>query len=66
MNTAQQFAGAVGTSITSAIVALSQTAAHSKGAIPTAQGTQHAYIFLTILTVIIFILMFKFVKKTKN
>lgn len=66
LNTAQQFAGAMGTSITSAIVALSQTAAHSKSAIPTAQGTQHAYILLTILTIIIFLLMFKFVKKAKN
>lgn len=66
LNTAQQFAGAMGTSITSAIVALSQTAAHSKGAVPTALGTQHAYIFLTVLTIIIFILMFKFVKKAKN
>lgn len=66
LNTMQQFAGAVGTSITSAIVALSQTQMHSKGAVPTAIGTQHAYWLLVILTAIIFLLLFKSVRKNEK
>ncbi|WP_236151514.1 hypothetical protein [Lactobacillus delbrueckii] len=40
LNTIQQFAGAIGTSLTSAIVALSQAQYGSKGPRPTAIGTQ--------------------------
>lgn len=65
LNTAQQFAGAVGTSITSAIVAFSQTVMNSKGAVATAMGTQLAYVFLLVLAVIIFVLFWKFVKIEK-
>lgn len=66
MNTIQQFAGAVGTSTTSAIVALSQTQLNSKGAQATAIGTQHAFIFLSVLVICLFILFFKFIKNTKR
>lgn len=62
LSTVQQFAGAVGTSVTSAIVAVSQNAFHSKGGLPTAIGTQHAYIFLLIIALIIWYLFFKYVK----
>lgn len=63
LNTAQQFAGAVGTSVTSAIVALSQTQLHSKGAVATGLGTQNAYYVLTVIAIIVLLLLAKFVKK---
>lgn len=66
MNTVQQFAGAVGTSTTSAFVAFSQRAMNSKGPAATTLGTQHAYIFLLVLACLIFLLLFKFVKKQSN
>ncbi|MDB6244711.1 DHA2 family efflux MFS transporter permease subunit [Lactobacillus amylovorus] len=62
LSTVQQFAGAVGTSVTSAIVAVSQDAFHSKAGMPTAIGTQHAFIFLLIVAIIIWALFFKYVK----
>lgn len=62
LSTVQQFAGAVGTSVTSAIVAVSQNAFHSKASLPTAIGTQHAFIFLLIVAIIIWALFFKYVK----
>lgn len=62
LSTVQQFAGAVGTSVTSAIVAVSQNAFHSKAGMPTAIGTQHAFIFLLIVAIIIWALFFKYVK----
>lgn len=65
LSTVQQFAGAVGTSVTSAIVAVSQNAFHSKNGLPTAIGTQHAFIFLLIVAVIIWFLFFKYVKDEK-
>lgn len=65
LNTMQQFAGAVGTSVTSAIVALSQTQMGSKAALPTALGTQHAYWLLLVFVVVIFLLLFKSVKDDK-
>lgn len=65
LNTIQQFAGAVRTSITSAIVASSQTQLHSKVGYPTAIGTQHAFIFLLVLVVILFVLFFKYVGRRK-
>lgn len=60
-NTAQQFAGAVGTSITSAIVASSQKG--TKSADLTRIGTQHAYIFLLCLVILIMALFIKYVDK---
>ena len=62
LSTVQQFAGAVGTSVTSAIVAVGQNAFHSKAGMPTAIGTQHAFIFLLIVAIIIWALFFKYVK----
>ena len=62
LSTVQQFAGAVGTSVTSAIVAVSQNAFHSKAGMPTAIGTQHAFIFLLIVAIIICALFIKYVK----
>lgn len=62
LSTVLQFAGAVGTSVTSAIVAVSQNAFHSKAGMPTAIGTQHAFIFLLIVAIIIWALFFKYVK----
>lgn len=62
LSTVQQFAGAVGTSVTSAIVAVSQNAFHSKAGMPTAIGKQHAFIFLLIVAIIIWALFFKYVK----
>lgn len=62
LSTVQQFAGAVGTSVTSAIVAVSQNAFHLKAGMPTAIGTQHAFIFLLIVAIIIWALFFKYVK----
>lgn len=59
LNTAQQFAGAVGTSITSAIVASSQKG--TKSADLTRIGTQHAYIFLLCLVILIMALFIKYV-----
>lgn len=66
MNTIQQFAGAVGTSTTSAIVAASQKQWGSKGAIPTTIDTQHAYWYLFILNIIIVLLFVKFVHNKKD
>lgn len=60
MNTVQQFAGAIGTSLTSAIVALSQ-GGHATSA-NTAAGTQHAFIFLGVLVVCLFVLFYKAIK----
>lgn len=59
LNTLQQFAGAVGTSIVSAIIALSQNNTHLSTQITTAQGTQHAFIVLMILGLINFVILFK-------
>lgn len=52
MNTLQQFAGAIGTSIVATIVAASQSGMHTAQAISTAVGTQHAFILLTILCLV--------------
>lgn len=63
LNTAQQFAGAVGTSITSAIVAFSQKQPGIKESVGTQAGTQHAYIFLFVLTLVIGFLFIKYIGK---
>lgn len=52
LNTLQQFAGAMGTSLTAAIVGLSQEHAASL-ATATALGTQHAFILLTVLCALV-------------
>ena len=66
LNTVQQFAGAVGTSITSAIVAFSQQAQHSKGALPTALGTRNAYWILVVAAIVLLFLMIKYASHPKN
>lgn len=63
LNTVQQFAGAVGTSVTSAIVAFSQHASHSKGALPTALGTRNAYWILVVADCILIVMMVKYASK---
>ena len=63
LNTVQQFAGAVGTSVTSAIVAFSQYASHSKGALPTALGTRNAYWILVVADCILIVMMVKYASK---
>lgn len=62
LNTIQQFAGAIGTSLTSAIVALSQAQYGSKGPRPTAIGTQHAFIFPAVIVVFLWLMFYKNVK----
>lgn len=58
-NTLQQFAGATGTSIVSAIIAQSQTNTKLSTQVSTAIGTQHAFIVLMILSLINFVILFK-------
>lgn len=58
-NTLQQFAGATGTSIVSAIIAQSQNNQHLSLSTATAQGSQHAFILLTILGLVNFAILFK-------
>lgn len=65
LNTVQQFSGAVGTSLTSAIVAASQAKMGSKGALPTSIGSQHAYIFLLIINIVILALFIKYARNEK-
>lgn len=62
MNTLQQFAGAMGTSIVAMIVASSQTHLHVNRAVSTAIGTQHAFIVLMIFSIIVWISYFRSVK----
>lgn len=62
LNTLQQFAGAMGTSISSMIVAVSQSHLHVAQNISTAIGTQHAFIVLTVFSCIIWLSYFKSVK----
>lgn len=65
LNTVQQFAGAVGTSITSAIVAFSQQASHSKAALPTAIGTRNAYWVLVVAAALLVLIMIRYASKKK-
>ena len=65
LNTTQQFAGAVGTSITSAIVTISQKQ-YSSLASGTRIGTQHAYILLFILAIIIVATFIRFAGKNQK
>lgn len=62
-NTVQQFAGAVGTSVVSAIVAISQSGSTTLSyATKTAIGSQHAFMFLLILLLISALLLNKATK----
>lgn len=62
LNTLQQFAGAMGTSIAAMIVASSQTHLKGSRALATAIGTQHAFIVLTIFCIIIWLSYYRYVK----
>lgn len=62
LNTLQQFAGAMGTSITAMIVASSQAHLKINQVVSTAIGTQHAFIFLTVLSVIVWVSYYRSVK----
>lgn len=61
LNILQQFAGAVGTSL-SAVVAQSQTYLAGSQAYTTAVGTQNAFIMLTVFATVIWFSYFKVVK----
>lgn len=62
MNTLQQFAGAMGTSLTAAIVATSQKHLAGSLALTTAVGTQHAFILLTIFAAITLVSYYRYVR----
>lgn len=62
-NTLQQFAGAVGTTLTSLIVAISQTNTHLNYTTATAQGSRNAFIILLLLSFIQFVILLRVVKK---
>jgi drug resistance transporter, EmrB/QacA subfamily len=58
-NTLQQFAGATGTSIISAIIANSQNNPNLSTKVSTAIGSQHAFILMTILGLINLLILWK-------
>lgn len=66
LNTLQQFAGAMGTSLVAMVVTISQTKLHVSKAISTAIGTQHAFGMLTIIAIVVWIVYLKFVKNFNN
>lgn len=66
LNTLQQLAGAVGTSLVAAIVAQSQLQQNLSLAQKTIQGTQHAFILLLILAIVVFIILWKFLPKKQH
>lgn len=64
MNTLQQFAGAMGTSLSATVVAQSQNHLLRIGtANATTIGTQHAFIMLLIFGLIVWLSYFKYVPK---
>jgi len=65
-NTLQQFAGAVGTSVVSAIIAQSQNNTHLSTELSTAIGTQHAFMVLVTLGIINFIILFVAVQRKSH
>lgn len=65
MNTLQQFAGAMRTSLSATVVAQSQYHLHVGTAKATAIGTQHAFIMLLIFSLIVWLSYFKSVPKEK-
>ena len=60
-NTLQQFAGAVGTTVASLVVALSQSNTSISYAEATARGSRNAFIILLVLAVIELIILFRVV-----
>lgn len=62
LNTLQQFAGAMGTSISAMIVASSQSQLKVSRSLSTAIGTQHAFIVLTVLSLIVWVSYYRSVK----
>ncbi|AZZ60790.1 multidrug efflux MFS transporter [Oenococcus sp. UCMA 16435] len=66
LNTLQQFAGAVGTSVVAAIITFSQDRTDLKEKISTALGSKNAFIFLLILAFIEFIIIAKVVCFSKK
>lgn len=62
LNTLQQFAGAMGTSLTAAIVAASQKHLAGSLALTTAIGTQHAFIVLVVLSAITLVSYYRYVR----
>jgi len=62
LNTLQQFAGAVGTSLSAVVVAQSRTHLAGSQAYTTAVGTQNAFIMLTVFATVIWFSYFKVVK----
>lgn len=65
-NTLQQFAGATGTSVVSAIIAQSQNNIHLSTARSTAIGTQHAFVVLVIIGLINLVILYISVPKTNH
>ena len=63
LNTLQQFAGAIGTSLVAMIVAASPSHLHTTRRISTAIGTQEAFGMLTIFCIVIWISYYRSVKK---
>ncbi|MBD5806931.1 MFS transporter [Limosilactobacillus walteri] len=63
LNTLQQFAGAIGTSLVAMIVATSQAHLHVNRSISTAVGTQGAFALLTVFAVIVWISYYRSVKQ---
>lgn len=66
LSTIQQFAGATGTSVVSAIIAQSQNNTHLSTATSTAIGTQHAFIVLVILGLINLCILFIYVPRKNH
>lgn len=62
LNTLQQFAAAMGTSIAAMIVASSQAQLKVNRTLSTAIGTQHAFIVLTIFSIIVWLSYYRNVK----
>jgi len=64
-NTLQQFAGAVGTSLVSMIVSLSQSNTNIDYAVATAQGSRNSFVVLLVLCSIQLIILYKTLSKEK-
>lgn len=66
LNTLQQFAGAVGTSVVAAIISASQASTSMAKSVSTAVGTQHAFYVLLIAVIIEFIILFVVAKRPRD
>lgn len=62
LNTLQQFAGSMGTSLVAMIVAKSQVGV-GKTPAATAMGTSHAFVLMLVFAIIIYLCVLKFVPK---